>query len=316
MTSGTLHNIGIDRKTRCDESQILDVLRATCAVFLFLFTSAAAFAAGSPPAVLRSGAGKLNFAQGQKTLPVWYYLPKSATPDAPILFVMHGVGRNAERYRDDWQPLAQKYKFILLVPEFSVAAFPGADAYAYGGTVDAKGQPRPREEWAFSYLEPIFQAIKAGTGNRSERFHLYGHSAGAQFVHRYLYFMPDAPVAAVVAANAGWYTLPDLKKGFPYGLRDSVVDRAALKAMLQRPLVVLLGTADTDPNHPELRRSTQAMAQGPHRLARGQFFYAAGQKQAEALGVPFGWKLATAPGIAHHDSGMAAFAAERLFGRK
>ena len=45
-----------------------------------------------------------------------------------------------------------------------------------------------------------FVTVKAATGNRSERYHLYGHSAGAQFVHRFLYFMPDARVAKAVAA--------------------------------------------------------------------------------------------------------------------
>jgi hypothetical protein len=84
--------------------------------------------------------------------------------------------------------------------------------------------------------------------------------------------------------------------------------------MLQRPLVVLLGTEDTDPNHVNLRRTPEAMAQGPHRFARGHFFYEAGRKQAAVLGVPLGWKLATAPGVAHHDAGMAAFAVEWLFG--
>ena len=61
-----------------------------------------------------------------------------------------------------------------------------------------------------------------------------------------------------------------------------MVDEAGLKAMLQRPLVVLLGTADTDPNHPELRRTPEAMVQGPHRFARGNFFYTAGQQGPHA----------------------------------
>jgi poly(3-hydroxybutyrate) depolymerase len=269
---------------------------------------------GAEPGLLASGKGRFEFTHAGKTVPVWYYIPQDAPPLAPILFVMHGVKRNADHYRDDWAPHAQKRGFIVVAPEFSSEAFPGS-AYNYGGTVDAQGRPRPRAQWTFSLLEPIFDAIQARTGNRSARYHLYGHSAGAQFVHRYTFFVPSARVAMAVAANAGWWTMPDLSVDFPYGLRGSGLDEVALKASLQRPLTVLLGTADTDPNHPELRRTPEAMAQGPHRLARGKLFYATGEKQAAALGVAFGWKLAFAPEIAHEDKGMAPFAVESLFGK-
>jgi hypothetical protein len=228
---------------------------------------------------------------------------------------MHGVNRDADRYRDDWVPHARRHGFILVVPEFSQRAFPGDDGYNFGGTVDARGRPQPPDQWAFSLIEPIFDEVRKATQNRSEKFSLYGHSAGAQFVHRFLYFVPQARVDKVVAANAGWWTLPDETIDFPYGLRGSVVRQEALKEMLQRPLVVLLGTTDTDPRHANLRRTPQAMAQGPFRLARGQYFYEYGQRQATALGVPFGWKLATAPGIGHSDAGMAGFAVEWLYGK-
>lgn len=289
------------------------ILRACIALALLAVLGAASLRAAAVK--MEAGAGKFDFARAGKTVPVWYYVPEDAPPDAPVLFVMHGVKRDADRYRNEWMPHAQKHGFILVCPEFSEASFPGADAYNFGGTVDAKGHPQPREQWAFSFLDPIFDAVKAGTGNRSARYFLYGHSAGAQFVHRFLYCVPDARVIKAVAANAGWWTLPDLQTKFPYGLRGSVVDEAGLKAMLQRPLVVLLGTADTDPNHPELRRTPEAMLQGPYRFARGNFFYEAGKKQAAALGVPFGWKLAMAPGVEHFDRDMAGFAVEWLFGK-
>ncbi len=70
-------------------------------------------------------------------------------------------------------------------------------------------------------------------------------------------------------------------------------------------LVVLLGTEDTDPNHPELRKTAEAEAQGPHRWARGHKFYEEAKRRAAKLGVPFAWKLGTAPGVAHSDKGMS-----------
>jgi poly(3-hydroxybutyrate) depolymerase len=270
--------------------------------------------ADDAPASLSSGAGRFEFHHAGKTLPVWYYLPADTKADTPILIVMHGVHRAGERYRNDWQPLSQKYHFILIVPEFSDADFPGNAGYALGGMKDPKGQPVPRAQWTFGYIEPLFDAVKAATGNRNERYFLFGHSAGSQFVHRYLYFNPEARVARAVSANAGWWTLPDPDIDFPYGLRGSAIDDAMLKTMLQRPLTVLLGTADTDPEDENLRKTPQAEAQGPNRWVRGHTFFDAGKRRAEALHVPFGWQLATAPGIAHSDAGMSAFAADLLFG--
>jgi poly(3-hydroxybutyrate) depolymerase len=257
----------------------------------------------SQAAQLASGPGRFEVSHGGRTIPVWYFLPENARADAPVLTVMHGVNRDAERYRDEWMPHARKYGFILAAPEFSKEAFPGDEGYTLG------------TQGAFGFIEPVFDAVKAATGNRGARYHLYGHSAGVQFVHRFLYFVPGARVAKAVAANAGWWTMPDPAVDFPYGLQGSTVDDAALKTALQRPLTVLLGTADTDPNHVHLRRTGEALAQGPHRFARGHTFFAAGKSRASALGVPLGWQLATAPGVAHSDSGMAAFAVKALFGQ-
>ncbi|MEP6671204.1 MAG: alpha/beta hydrolase [Chthoniobacter sp.] len=293
--------------------------RLLCCVAIGLFSLRCALSLGAEAVPvdkgksLSPGAGRFDFSHADKTVPVWYYVPAEARADTPVLIVMHGVGRDASRYRDDWVPYAQKLHFMVVVPEFSVAAFPGSAAYAQGGTVDAKGHALPRAQWAFSFIEPIFDAFKAATGNRSERYFLYGHSAGAQFVHRYLYFVPEARVAKAVAANAGWWTLPDPAVNFPYGLHGSAVESAALKTALQRPLIVLLGTADTDPEAENLRKTPEALAQGPNRLTRGHTFFDAGKHRAETLGVPFGWQLALAPGIGHKDGGMATFAAPLLF---
>ena len=276
-------------------------------LFLVVAGAAGVICADASPAKLASGAGRFEITHEGMKLPVWYYLPEDARPDSPILIVMHGVNRDPDRYRDEWMPHAKRYGFIVAAPGFSKEAFPDGEDYTFGA--------KPGGPSSFGFIEPVFDAVKAATGNRSERYRIYGHSAGAQFVHRFLYSVPNARVEQAVAANAGWWTLPDTEVDHPYGLRGSKIDTAALKAMLQRPLVVLLGTADTDPNHVNLRRTPEAMAQGPHRFARGHTFFAAGQKASAAQGVPFGWQLATAAGVAHSDSGMSGFAVQWLFGQ-
>jgi poly(3-hydroxybutyrate) depolymerase len=267
-------------------------------------------------AKLASGSGRTEITHGGTTIPVWYYLPEDVRSDAPVLFVMHGVNRDADRYRNEWEPHAEEHGFILLCPQFSNADFPGEEGYNFGNLLDKERRLRSRDEWSFRFLEPIFDAVKTATGNRSERYHLYGHSAGAQFVHRYLFFTPEARVARAVAANAGVWAVPNLAVDYPYGLRGVGVDAASLRAMFERPLVVLLGTADTDQTDIHLRRTPEAMVQGPHRFARGQYFFAAARRESAALGVPLAWRLATAPDIEHSNKLMAPFAVKVLFERR
>ena len=266
-------------------------------------------------ATISSGAGRFDFRREGKTVPVWYFLPENAGPSTPILFVMHGVNRDADRYRNDWMPHAKAKYFIVIAPEFSNAEFPGNENYSLGGMKLNQKSAHPSKASSYSFLEPIFEEVKRLAGNRCESYRLYGHSAGAQFVHRYLYFMPKARVTSAVAANAGWWTVPDPAVDFPYGLRGSGISVTALKAMLQRKLTILLGTADTDPNDENLQRSPEAMVQGAHRFARGHTFFEAARKRAATLGIPLGWQLSTAPGIGHSDSGMAEFAIASLFER-
>jgi poly(3-hydroxybutyrate) depolymerase len=245
------------------------------------------------------------------SLRVWYQLPDVMTPNTPVVVVMHGVNRDADRYRDEWSALAQDHGFIVVVPEFDVARFPGSLGYNTGYFTEADGTLRPREMWSFAAIEPLFDDVRQRFGTRVPRYTIYGHSAGAQFVHRFVMFMPEARIAQAIAANAGWYTMPDLAQAFPYGLGDTPLDAQTLKAALGKPLLVLLGTADTDTQDPDLRTTPEASRQGPHRYARGQSFYAQGRTAAAEMGTAFGWTLERVPGVGHKN-GLMAQAAARL----
>ena len=89
-------------------------------------------------------------------LPVWYQLPERVSADTPVVIVMHGVNRDADRYRNEWAELAQQHGFMVLVPEFGAKDFPGSRGYNTGYFVNAYGSPRPRAQWSFAALEPLF----------------------------------------------------------------------------------------------------------------------------------------------------------------
>lgn len=258
---------------------------------------------------LKPGAGSFLFSGwAGKPLRVHYYMPDKVTETTRILFVIHGAGRNADGYRDAWIPYASEGQYIVLTPEYSKEDFPTSLTYNVGHIVDEAGNPRPREQWSFASIEPMFDAVRQATGTKVPRYAIYGHSAGGQFVHRFVELWPDARYSRAVAANAGWYTMPDLAIQYPYGLKGAPTDAAGLKATLEKPLTILLGTADTDPNHHQLSRTPEAMTQGVHRLARGEFFHAYGRKVAHELGAKFAWKLDYAPDIAHSNTGMSQYA--------
>ncbi|WP_392544405.1 hypothetical protein [Oryzobacter telluris] len=229
---------------------------------------------------------------------------------AAVVVVMHGTERNASDYRDAWVPLVQRRPMIVVVPEFPDDDFPGAAGYNLGGVVDADGDPVPRERWTFAAIEPIVAQVRHQVGNTGRTFALFGHSAGAQFVHRYLEFMPQAPVSTTVAANAGWYTMPDESADFPYGLDALPTPSVDLRALFGRDLVVLLGSDDVETEN--LRRDRGANAQGSTRYQRGLSFFARGRAAAEEDALDFRWRLVVVPGVAHDHVAMSAAAVELI----
>ncbi len=285
------------------------------AAVLVLFGVPAALFFAQPDSAIQqaSNAGRFEFTGWEgPDLPVYYQLPDRVAPDTPVVFVMHGVNRDADRYRDEWAALARQHGFIAVVPQFSREDFPGSRGYNTGYFSEEDGTPRPRNLWSFAAIEPLFDDVRQRFGTRAPGYSIYGHSAGAQFVHRFVLFMPGARIEQAISANAGWYTMPDMQTGFPYGLADAPVEKGALAAALGKRLTVLLGTADTDRSDPDLRKTPESDAQGPHRFARGQRFFAIARQTAAALETPFGWSIRTVPGVGHSNGKMAKAAAPLL----
>lgn len=273
------------------------------------------------PVEIRLGAGSFlfdQFADGKHhPLKIHYYRPPNLEADAPVIFVMHGVLRDGDRYRDRWRDHAVNNGFLLIAPEFDRDFYPKDTDYNLAGMVNSESESdfNDEEDWAFHRIELLFEAIHLSTPLTTRKFGIYGHSAGAQFVHRLVLFRPDACFGVAVAANAGWYTLPCQKTEFPYGVADAPVSDHRLTKALQKRLVVLLGEGDTDRSHRNLRRTPEALEQGGHRFERGKFFIETGKEAAKRLDVPFGWNLESVPEAAHSDSQMSEAALSHLLGK-
>lgn len=286
---------------------------------LWLLTISIAAIAAGPAFQIASGSGQFSFTDEQgdtaKRMRVYTYVPSGLTPQtAPIVFVLHGVGKNARGYRDTWMPHADKHGFMVVAPLFDREQW-GRGTYSYASITGRDGKPQDPSLWSFNVIEHLFDAIKAATGNANPRYFIYGHSEGGQFVHRLVLLLPEARYARAVAANPGWYTRPTLTIGYPYGLRGAPVTEATLKKSLDREFVLMLGELDVDPNRSDLRRTPEAMAQGRHRFERGQNFIKEAQARAAELGASLRWRVVHVPDAAHENSKMAGAAAATLMAR-
>jgi poly(3-hydroxybutyrate) depolymerase len=237
---------------------------------------------------------------GGPDLRVFTVEPEGLEADAPVVIVLHGVRRDARDYRNNWIDLARQHRVRIYVPEFSKRHFPTAEEYTLGGVSGAD----PARPGSYDAIEPLFDYLRAARGVTSDQYVLFGHSAGAQFVHRFACFEDDARFSLAIAANAGWYTFPATEAAWPYGL-NGMEARCNRTNWVQKPMLILLGEADNDPQAEFLRRTPEADVQGLHRFARGHAFFAAGGEAAAEEKVAFGWRLEVVPGVAHDNAGMA-----------
>lgn len=249
---------------------------------------------------------------------VFYHIPSEAHAASPVLLVFHGNGRDAEYSRNLLIKEAENKGVIAICPEFSSKLFPGSNEYQLGGMFkdgeNAKiSELRPSDQWTFSLIDRLFLTIKNSIKSEVSYFDMFGHSAGAQFVHRFITFMPNSRVRKAVSAASGWYTLPDVKIDFPYGLGQTGVDESSFEDIFAKSILISVGSKDTDPNSSALRHDTQSDLQGLNRLERARFYFAECQKQAAKYGLNLNWKFAENPGIEHDFMGNASAAFKWLY---
>lgn len=246
----------------------------------------------------------------RKTIRVWTYRPQQWTSDKPVLFVMHGMARNAESYLDAWIDLAEQQGLLLVAPQFDSPFYRLiTNDYQEGNLQSFFGWQNPESEWAFTVIENIFDHLNSVNGWSVPSYDIFGHSAGGQFVQRMVILKPSARIRTAIAANAGTYTFADARIPFPYGLSGVQTE---LPLAFSKRLVLLLGELDNSANQGQLDQTEQAMLQGPHRFARGNNFYQSASALATRQGLAFHWQLQSVPEVGHDFKAMSVAAAKLL----
>lgn len=234
-------------------------------------------------------------------------------PDRPVVFVMHGMKRNGDEYRDFWIEAADRHGLLIVAPTFDGEGHEGAGPYNNGAVLDAEGKAAPPASWTYQVPARLFDALRRGGVTRRRQAFLFGHSAGAQFGHRMGALTDRSPFAAIAVGNAGWYTLPTLDRPFPEGLGGLGLADSDLEAWLACPLLILAGDADVETASPSLPSNPEAVSQGPHRFARAHNFLAFARAEAARRGVPCHWRIEVVPGIGHDGDAMGKVCAALWF---
>jgi poly(3-hydroxybutyrate) depolymerase len=251
--------------------------------------------------------------QPERPIRVYTYRPASCDATCPLVIVVPGLHRDARNYRAFWKDSADRYGLVIVAPEFSKRAWPRAAAYNLG---DIAAHPADASKWSYAAIEHLFDEVAGGRAG----YVLFGHSAGGQFVQRMALLLPGSRATRMVAANPGWYTMPEWRAGraedrFPYSLAGSPAGEPELRQALARPFTLMLGTRDVDSHDKNLRHDAGADREGANRFERGHAYFAAARAQAAELDTPFAWRLVEVPGVGHSGSAMSRAAADLLFGK-
>jgi hypothetical protein len=251
---------------------------------------------------------------GNPDVKVFYSAPSKISAKTKVLMVMAGRQRNADEYLESWIDWGRQNDYLILAPQFDDKNWVEPLGYNFGNIATGKEKENtvnPKSKWAFTLIEQMFDFANKEFKLNAPKYDLFGHSAGGQFVHRFMLFYPENRVRLAIAANPGFYTLPDLNEDFPYGLKKSPVKitQNDLLKWTNRDLILMRGTADIQRTE-NLRQSPEADAQGQNRFERAAFMF----NKIKTVNPNTKWNMFEVPGVAHDQKGMA-LAAQKVLDR-
>lgn len=240
---------------------------------------------------------------------IYYITPEVINEDTKVIFVIHGNSRNAEDYLSEWKSHIQNKNVIAIAPEFSKENFRYfflLEMAESSGLVN-----KEKDQYINNSISFIFNYIKSKFSLNAESYSMFGHSAGAQFTHRYMLFSMDRRISNAVIANAGWYTFVS-NDAFPYGIKDSpiFISDEHLKWFMSNKVNLLIGSDDIGSK--SVNSSKGARLQGVTRVDRANNYFNSLITNAEENNFALRWNFRVLDNVDHDFKKVTPFAAKIL----
>ncbi len=246
------------------------------------------------------------------TVKVYYYIPnKYERTSMPVVVGFHGNDRDCSYWIDTWKGYADKNGFMFFIPLFTRECFP-TRRYQEIGVKDEHGDILPARYRTSALVDSLLCHILHTSGTKDNKVMIYGHSAGGQFVHRFMLLNNSPFVKKAIIGNPGWFTFPDSDESYSYGIKDlQEIGNSELRNMLSKNIILQLAEGDTI-RESFLRKTPEADRQGRNRLERGNRFFETLKDIANKNKWDFNWRRVYVPDVGHDAVAMSRHAAECL----
>ena len=185
---------------------------------------------------IRRGEVMTGYYRGSQYL---VYVPKTLWPwkRLNLLVSVHGTDGLPAPYMTMCLEDADKHDMVVIAPRFDYAAFPNYDR------LNVELGAMRSDLWLLGIIDEVAKHVSLNT----DKFWLFGHSKGGQFVQRFVRAHPNR-IARAAASSSGSYvgSSPDLV--FPEGTSPNPfmpeLPNVDFGKFVLTPLAVVIGTAD------------------------------------------------------------------------
>lgn len=240
---------------------------------------------------------------------IFFITPEKINKDTKVIFVIHGNSRNAEDYLSAWIPHVINKNVIVAAPQFRKIDF---RYFFLLEMAESSGDVnRNKNEYINNSISLFFNFIKSKFSLTTETYKMFGHSAGAQFTHRYMLLSMDNRISNTVIANAGWYTFITDDE-FPYGIKNSPINisNKQIEWFMSKKANLLIGSDDID--FKSVNSSKGANLQGLTRVDRAANYFDSLIMNAESRGYALRWSYRVLERVDHDFKKVTPYAAQIL----